>query len=98
MFGSRPASRLFRATILENGDYAGCTEVRPDVAMLLAVSEERGAIGQISFSFLGGAFGVRAVSVDGEQPGTLVIFEQLEAALEVRHVVVLEPNELGATQ
>jgi phosphate transport system substrate-binding protein len=67
--GEESATRhVFRSALLGDDDYAGCTVVRPDSAIVAAVASEPGAIGQISFSFLDPDAGVRAVSIDGEEP------------------------------
>lgn len=69
--GSSSATRdVFRAAVLGAADYVGCETVEPDAKMLQLVAATDGAIGQISFSFLDDTEGVRAVSVDGEDPTT----------------------------
>jgi len=67
--GPESATRkVFRSAILGEMDYAGCEEVRPDAAVLTRVEREPGAIGQISFSFLGIKGSVKALSVGGQNP------------------------------
>ncbi len=67
--GEGSATReIFRAAVLAPDSYSGCEAVSPDEAIVDAVARDPGAIGQISFAFLEGAAGVRAISVDGEQP------------------------------
>jgi phosphate transport system substrate-binding protein len=61
---------VFRAGVLAGADYAGCREIRPDRDVIAAVAGTAGGVGQISFSFLAGARGVRAVAIDGEEPST----------------------------
>lgn len=61
-------SDVFRAAVLGGGDFAGCEVVRPDGAILERVAADPGAIGHISFSFLEGRVGVRAIAIDGEPP------------------------------
>lgn len=60
--------RVFRAAVLGESDYGGCTVVRPDDAMVARVAQEPGAIGQISFSFFSECGEVHALAVDGETP------------------------------
>lgn len=60
--------KVFRTTVLGEQDYAGCEEITPDRDILAAVARTPGGVGQISFSFLNGATGVRTVSIEGEEP------------------------------
>lgn len=60
--------RVFREVVLEEEDYAGCGEIRPDRDIIHAVRKTPGAIGQISFSFLNSAGGLRLLTVGGEEP------------------------------
>ena len=59
---------IFRTTVLDGEEYAGCQEIRPDRDIIAAVARVPGGIGHISFSFLNGATGVRPVAVEGEAP------------------------------
>lgn len=59
---------VFAEAVLAGAEYAGCQEAVPDSAMLEAVAGSPGAIGQLSFSFLGPRSGVRPVGVDGAFP------------------------------
>jgi len=59
---------VFRAAVLGDEPYGACREVAPDEAISAAVAETPGAIGMLSFSFLAGADGVRAIVLDGEEP------------------------------
>jgi phosphate transport system substrate-binding protein len=73
IMGEESATRsVFRTAVLEGAEYAaGSLEIRPDRDMLPVIAGERGAIGQISFSFLndrGSPASARAVAIDGEQP------------------------------
>ncbi len=69
--GSESATReVFRAAVLAGSDYANCRVIEPDGAMPSAVASTDGAIGQISFAFLGSVSGIRAVSVAGQEPVT----------------------------
>ena len=69
MVGAESATRqVFGDAILDGAGFEGCEEVRPDTAIVDAVSGEPGAIGQISFSFLGNAGGVRPLAIEGERP------------------------------
>lgn len=66
-----PASatqKVFRSVVLGEAGYAGCEVVRPDAEILAKVHAEPGAIGQISFSFLGSCGETKLLAVDGEQP------------------------------
>ena len=68
-----PASatrRVFRSAILGEADYVRCAVVEPDAEVLARVSEREGAIGQISFSFLGspGSRSVKPISIGGQVP------------------------------
>lgn len=60
--------RVFREVVLEGQAYEGCEAVRPDEAIVSAVANHPGGIGQISFSFLNGSAGVHTVAVDAETP------------------------------
>jgi phosphate transport system substrate-binding protein len=67
--GTGSATReVFRRMVLDGASYSGCEEVRPDADIVTRVAGTPGSIGQISFSFLAGAEGVRAVAVDGQRP------------------------------
>ncbi len=59
---------VFRAAMLAGEDYAGCEVIQPDRAIVDAVSSAPGAIGTISFAFLGPDAGVLTVSVEGQRP------------------------------
>ena len=60
--------KVFRSAILREADYDGCEVVRPDTGMLARIEAEPGAIGQISFSFLGSTATVKALRVEGQEP------------------------------
>lgn len=67
--GPESATRkVFRAIVLNEEEYVGCQEIKPDRDILDAVAKTPGAVGQISFSFLRGAADVRAVAIEGEEP------------------------------
>jgi phosphate transport system substrate-binding protein len=67
--GSESATReVFRKAVLGGQDYTGCEEVRPDEVIISRVAETPGGVGHISFSFLVGGGGVRAVRIDEEDP------------------------------
>ena len=69
VMGPDSATRaVFAGAVLGGGEYVDCTEAIPDGTMLEAVASSPGAIGQISFSFLGRETGVRPVAVEGEFP------------------------------
>lgn len=66
-----PASatrKVFRSAVLGEADYAGCELVQPDSTMLMKVEAEAGAIGHVSFAFLGQCGHVKALAVDGQPP------------------------------
>ncbi len=58
--------KVFRSVILGQSDYAGCEVVNPDVEILERVRNNPGAIGHISFSFLGNESQVKKISVNGQ--------------------------------
>jgi phosphate transport system substrate-binding protein len=58
---------VFRDVVLAGREYAGVTIVKPDSRMPSIVASRPGAIGQISFSFLGYDAGIRALDVDGQK-------------------------------
>ena len=67
--GPESATRhVFQQEVLAGQDYSGCREITPDPDIVDAVAGTPGGIGQISFSFLNSSRGVRAISVEGEQP------------------------------
>ncbi|MDH3713440.1 MAG: phosphate ABC transporter substrate-binding protein [Gammaproteobacteria bacterium] len=57
---------VFSDAILDGSDYAGTTPIAPDSKIVGRVTSDRGAIGQISFSFLRHNSTVKPLSVDGE--------------------------------
>ena len=59
--------KVFREIILGDADYAGAEVVTPDAKIVTTVARNTGAIGQISFAFLIGQSGVKALDVDGQQ-------------------------------
>ncbi|MFT4515684.1 MAG: phosphate transport system substrate-binding protein, partial [Planctomycetota bacterium] len=59
---------VFAETVLQGAQYRGCTDIHPDIEIIAAVAATPGGIGQISFSFLQSAAGVRAIGVGGEKP------------------------------
>ena len=74
--GMESATRnVFRAAILGEANYSGYQVVRPDAAMLKAVSSTPGAIGHISTAFLNSstylktAANLTTLSIDGYEPG-----------------------------
>lgn len=67
--GADSATRkVFQALVMGGEEYEGCEEIQPDAAIIAAVENEPGGVGQISFSFLEGAVAVRPVVVEGERP------------------------------
>ncbi len=58
--------KVFRSVILGQLDYAGCEVVHPDAGILEKVKNTPGAIGHISFSFLGNEPQLRKVTVNGQ--------------------------------
>ncbi len=70
--GAESATRkVFRTVVLNEAEYIGCREVRPDRDIIQIVGKNPEAIGQISFSFLNGFEAlrdVRSVLVEGEEP------------------------------
>jgi ABC-type phosphate transport system substrate-binding protein len=60
--------RVFADAILRGSDYEGCTQAVPDGSILDSVASSAGAIGHISFSFLGKRQDVRPLAVDGQRP------------------------------
>ncbi len=59
---------VFRRAVLGEGPYEGTTTVRFDARMIQQVAGERGAIGQISVSFLSGISAVTAIAIDAQRP------------------------------
>ncbi|ALG67426.1 PstS family phosphate ABC transporter substrate-binding protein [Beggiatoa leptomitoformis] len=57
---------VFAKSILDNSSYQSVEVVTPDGRMAPVVARERGAIGQISFSFLLDAKGVKPLEIDGQ--------------------------------
>ncbi|MBI2923854.1 MAG: substrate-binding domain-containing protein [Planctomycetes bacterium] len=64
---SSATRNIFRSAVLGESQYAYCEEVRPDAAILSKVEADPGAIGTISFSFLGSCRQVTPVSVNGQE-------------------------------
>ena len=58
---------VFQATIMGGAEYAGAEVVAPDGKIIGETARDKGAIGQISFSFLQGASGIKALDVDGQK-------------------------------
>ena len=59
---------VFRSAILGQADYSECETIIPDKDILEKVANEEGAIGQISFSFLGtGKREFNVLNVDGQE-------------------------------
>lgn len=58
---------VFQAAIMGGAEYAGAEVVAPDAKIIGETARDKGAIGQISFSFLQGASGITAVDVDGQK-------------------------------
>ncbi|RMG76476.1 MAG: hypothetical protein D6714_21325 [Bacteroidetes bacterium] len=60
--------KVFRSLVLGEAAYQNCTEVSPDVDILEKIRTTPGAIGQLSYSFMGDEVsGVRLVSVNGQE-------------------------------
>ncbi len=58
---------VFAKAVLGNDPYQGVEVITPDAKMIPTIARERGAIGQLSFSFLPDAKGVRALKVEGHE-------------------------------
>ena len=58
----------FKKTIMKGTRYKGYKVISPDIMILKKVSQDRWAIGQLSFAFLKERKGVRALVVDGQEP------------------------------
>ncbi len=67
--GPQSATRkTFRDAVLDQEEYGGCRQIQPDRDIIKAVAAAPGGIGQISFSFLNSAEGIRPIAVEGEEP------------------------------
>lgn len=65
--GEHSATRgVFRDIVMSGKDYEGVTTVEPDIDMLTVVSDQPGAIGQLSLSFLKFETRLKPLRVDGE--------------------------------
>lgn len=58
---------VFAKAVLGNVPYQGVEVVTPDAKMIPTIARERGAIGQLSFSFLTEAKGIRALKIEGQE-------------------------------
>ena len=58
--------KVFGKVILDGADYGGTKVVTPDAKIVTSVARDPGAIGQISFAFIGGRGDIKALSVDGQ--------------------------------
>ncbi len=58
--------KVFREVVMNGADYSGARVVTPDAKIVTSVARDPGAIGQISFAFIGGRNDVKALSVDGQ--------------------------------
>jgi phosphate transport system substrate-binding protein len=58
---------VFEAAIMGGAQYAGAEVVTPDAKIVGETARDKGAIGQISFSFLQAASGIKALDVDGQK-------------------------------
>ncbi len=56
---------VFAKKVLGDTPYQGVEVVTPDAKMIPSIARERGAIGQLSFSFLSEAKGVKPLKVEG---------------------------------
>ena len=59
--------KVFKKAILGDADYSGPKVMTPDAKIVTMVSKEKGAIGQISFAFIGGKDKIRPLNVDGQE-------------------------------
>ena len=59
--------KVFQKVILGGGDYQGYEVITPDAKIITKVTQDKGAIGQISFAFIKGKRGIRALAVDGQE-------------------------------
>ncbi len=59
---------VLREQLLNGEDVQSCEEVRPDGALVERVAQTPGAIGAISFAFLGPHETVKALALDGQHP------------------------------
>ncbi|EIJ42914.1 ABC-type phosphate transport system, periplasmic component [Beggiatoa alba B18LD] len=57
---------VFAKAVLDNDPYQNIEVITPDARMIPAIARERGAIGQLSFSFLVGVKGVKPLTIDGQ--------------------------------
>ncbi len=62
--------QVFRSAVLGAADYVDCETVEPATEVIERVANDPGAVGQISFSFLGECGRARPVPVEGEEPRT----------------------------
>jgi phosphate transport system substrate-binding protein len=58
--------KVFASKLLGGAAYQGAKVITPDAKIVRSVANQKGAIGQISFSFLTGKRGIRALSIDGQ--------------------------------
>jgi phosphate transport system substrate-binding protein len=58
---------IFQAAVMGGSEYVGAEVVTPDAKIIGETARDKGAIGQISFSFLQGASGIKALDVDGQK-------------------------------
>ena len=58
---------VFQAAVMGGSEYGAIEVVTPDAKIISETARDKGAIGQISFSFLQGASGVAALDVDGQK-------------------------------
>lgn len=61
---------VFAKAILEGAEYQGVEVVTPDAKIASAVMLDKTAIGQLSFAFLSGKQGIRALVIDNQEPTT----------------------------
>lgn len=62
-------NKVFKKVVLKGGEYKAKI-VKPDAKIIRTVAKSKGAIGQISFAFIGGDSGVKAIKPDGQEAST----------------------------
>lgn len=67
--GNSATNKVFKKVVLKGGEYKAKI-VKPDAKIINHVSKKKGAIGQISFAFIGGNSSVKAIKPDGQQADT----------------------------
>lgn len=58
---------VFAATILDGARYNNVKTITPDAKIASLVAKQAGAIGQLSFAFIKGKKGIKALSIEGQK-------------------------------